>query len=173
MKNPLQTLLIVVALGLCGLCTWQWYSQSLQQKQIDTVAQQNYNQAVAIQDYTNSIANLNNQISQMDANLTKLRETVKSNNVALFGLRTENGRLTSEIGQYSNAVVQLEGQIKQANDVIVRQNDSVKTLVADRDEYVKRLNDSIKDRNAIVAKYNDLVKQVEAMQAQAKAPPKQ
>ena len=165
MKNPLQTLLIVFALGLCGLCVWQWRSQMLQQKQLDALAQTNYDQTLAIQGYTNSISAMDHQIAQMDARITELKSAVTSNNVVIFTLREENNRLTSVAGQYSNAVAVLEVRIKQANDSILQQNDAVKNLVQERDEYVNRLNQDIKERNEIVTKYHTLVKQVEAIQA--------
>ncbi len=165
MKNPLQTLLIVLALGLCGLCSWQWYSQVVQQRHVEAVIQQNYDQTLAIQGYTNSMTAMDRQIGQLDARLTELRDLVKSNNVTIHSLKGENGRLTNLLDQYSNAVVQLQAQLKLADDGIRRQNEAVKKLVEDRDEYVKRLNQSIKERNDIVAKYNDLMKQMEAMQA--------
>ena len=51
MKNPLQSLLIAFAIGLCALCTWQWHGQMLQQKRLDALSQSNYDQSVAIQGY--------------------------------------------------------------------------------------------------------------------------
>ena len=165
MKNPLQSLLIIFALALCGLCTWQWYSQVLQQKQMNALAQTDYDQTVAIQGYTNSINAMDHQIAQMDARLTELRDAINSNNAVTFALRQDNSRLSSLADQYSNAVAVLEGRIAQVNDSIRRQNEAVKSLVQERDEYVNRLNDSIKEHNEIVTKYNALVKQVEQMQA--------
>jgi len=164
MKNPLQTLLIVFALSLCGLCAWQWYGQVLRQKRWNDLAQTNYDQTVAIQGYTNSLHVMDHQIAQMDARMTELRDTLASNNATIFGLRQENNRLTGSIDQYSNAVALLEARLKQANDSIRRQNDAIKSLVQERDEFVNRLNQSIKERNDIVVKYNALVKQVEQMQ---------
>jgi uncharacterized coiled-coil DUF342 family protein len=120
---------------------------------------------VAIQGYTNSINAMDRQIAQMDARITELRETIKSNSVVIFGLREENNRVSLQLNEYSNAVVTLQTQIKQANDSILRQNEAVKSLVAERDDFVNRLNESIKERNAIVEKYNELVKHVEEMQA--------
>jgi chromosome segregation ATPase len=169
MKNPLQSLLILCALSLCALCTWQWYSQVLQRKEMNGLAQTNYDQTVAVQGYTNTISNMDHQIAQMDARITELREIARSNTVEAAGLRQESARLTSVVDQYSNAVVVLQAQIKIANDNIRQQNEAMKGLVAERDQYVTRLNESIKERNEVVTQYNDLVKKVEAMQA---APPK-
>ena len=164
MKHPLQSLLIVFAVGLCGLCTWQWYGQMRQQTQLNALAQTNYDQTVAIQGYTNSINTMDHEIAQLDAHLTELRDGMNSNTAVIFRLRKDNNRLTSLTDQYSNAVAVLEGRVKQADDIIRRQNESVKNIVQERDEYVNRLNQSIKDRNAIVTQYNAAVRQIEAMQ---------
>ena len=173
MKNPLQSLLMVFALSLCGLCTWQWYIQVLQRKEMNALAQTNYDQTMAIQGYTNTINNMDHQIAQLDARITELKDTVKSNNTEIAGLQEDKNRLTLQVEQYSNAVAVMQAQIKQANESIRQQNDVVKSLVAERDEYVKRLNDSIKERNETVTKFNELVKQYEDLQAQLKKPQKQ
>ena len=165
MRNPLQTLLIILALGLCALCTWQWYGQVEQRREMTALAQANYDQTIAIQGYTNSINAMDKQISQMDAHMSELKETVKSNSVVIFGLREENSRLTAQFEQYSNAVDVLQAQIKVANESLHRQNEALKSLVAERDEYVGRLNESIKERNEIVGKYNDLAKRFEELQS--------
>lgn len=165
MKNPLQALLIVLAFGLCGLCTWQWYGQVQQRREMTALSQANYDQAVAIQGYTNSMNVMDKQISQMDAHITELKDTVKSNTVVIFGLREENNRLATQVEQYSNAVDVLQVQIKVANESIHRQNEAMKSLVAERDEYVTRLNEALKERNQVVNQYNELAKRFEELQA--------
>jgi uncharacterized coiled-coil DUF342 family protein len=47
---------------------------------------------------------------------------------------------------------------------INQQNEAITNLVAQRDDLVKKYNDSVKDRNDVVAKYNDLVNQVQKQQ---------
>lgn len=165
MKNLLQNLLMLLALGLCALCTWQWYNQVVQRRQMTKLAQVNYDESTAIQSYTNTINNMDHQIAQLDARISDLRDTLGSNTATIASLHQENNRLNANADQYSNAVVTLQAQIKQANENIRQQNEALKDLVAQRDEYVSRLNASIKERNDIVAKYNDLVKRVEEMQA--------
>ena len=165
MKNPLQTLLMSLALCLCALCTWQWYGQVLQRKAMTALAQVNYDESTAIQGYTNTINNMDHQIAQMDARISDLRDTLSSNTVTIVGLQQDNGRLNIVVDQYSNAVVVLQGQMKQANESIRRQNDAMKDLVSQRDDFVARLNESIKERNDIVTKYNELTKQLEQIQS--------
>jgi len=165
MKNPLQTLLMSLALCLCALCTWQWYGQVLQRKAMTALAQVNYDESTAIQGYTNTINNMDHQIAQMDARISDLRDTLSSNTTTIVGLQQDNSRLNIVVDQYSNAVVVLQGQMKQANESIRRQNDAMKDLVSQRDDFVARLNESIKERNDIVTKYNELTKQLEQIQS--------
>ena len=128
MKNPLQTLLMSLALCLCALCTWQWYGQVLQRKAMTALAQVNYDESTAIQGYTNTINNMDHQIAQMDARISDLRDTLSSNTFTIVGLQQDNSRLNIVVDQYSNAVVVLQGQMKQANESIRRQNDAMKDL---------------------------------------------
>jgi chromosome segregation ATPase len=169
MKNPLETLFITLALGLCALCTWQWHSQVVQRKAMTALAQINYDESTAIQGYTNTINNMDHQIAQMDARISELRDALSSNTVTIVDLHQENGHLHILVDEYSNAVVVLQGQMKQANESIRRQNEAMKDIVSQRDDFVSRLNASIKERNDIVTKYNELVKQLEQIQgAQSK-----
>ena len=110
MKNIQQNLLVALALCLCGLCAYQWYYQTLQRSQIQTVNQLVYEKSVAMRDATNSIATLNHQVAEMDARLTELRGTMKTNEATILDqkeelsrLRTENGALTNELARYQDA----------------------------------------------------------------------
>jgi len=58
--------------------------------------------------------------------------------------------------------------LTEAYDGIKKQNEALKELAAQRDEYVKKFNDSVKDRNDVVAKYNDLVQKVDKQQSGGK-----
>src|SRR5580693_7509948 len=157
MKNFQQNLLVVLAIGLCALCTCQWYGQTLQRNQIQTLNQLVYDKSVAIRDYTNSIATLNHQIAQMDARITDLRDTAVTNEQLMVAQRREFSALqaTSDV---------LEAKLKEAYDGINKQNETIKEVVAQRDEFVKKFNDTMKERNEIVAKYNELAAQVEKQQ---------
>ena len=171
MKNFQQNLLITLALGLCGLCAWQWYAQTQQRNQIDGLNRLVYEKSLAIRDYTNSIATLNHQIGEMDLRITELKGTVKTNeelltirNRELNQLRTTNESLTNQIVEYKEGVAALQTKLKEAYDDIKKQNASLQELLAQRDEFVRKYNDSVKDRNDIVAKYNDLATQVRKLQ---------
>ena len=172
MKNLQQNLLIIVALSLCGLCVYQWYGQTLQRNEIQRLEQTVYEKSAAIQGYTNSIRTMDRQIAQMDARITELKAEAKTNAEFVITQKREFNRLqaaadglTNQIAEYKSAVESLQGKLKEAYDGIQKQNEAMKELVAQRDEFVKKFNDSVKDRNDIVTKYNDLVSQVQKAQA--------
>jgi uncharacterized coiled-coil DUF342 family protein len=172
MKNLQQNLLIILALGLCGLCVSQWYGQTLQRNEIQRLEQMVYNKSAAIQGYTNSIRTMDRQIARMDARITELKDEAKTNAEFVISRKREFNRLradaeglTNQITEYKSAVQSLEAKLKDAYAVVQKQNEAVKDLVAQRDEFVQKFNDIMKDRNAVVAKYNDLVSQVQKAQA--------
>lgn len=172
MRNFQQNLLIILALGLCVLCAWQWYEQAAQREEIATLNHAVYEKALAIQSQTNSIATLTSQLAQLDARITELKLAAKTNEdfaetqsreIARF--QASSLALTNEIAEYRKGVDTLEQKLKEAYDGITKQNESIKELVAQRDEFLKKYNDSVKDRNDIVAKYNDLAAQVQKLQS--------
>ena len=172
MKNLQQNILIIGALCLCGLCVYQWYGQTLQRNEIQTLDQLVYEKSSAIQGYTNSIRTMDRQIAEMDARITELKMQVKTNAELVIAqkrdinqLQIDSEGLTNELTQYKGAVTNLQTKLKEAYEGIQRQNEAMKELVAQRDEFVKKFNDEVKDRNEIVNKYNDLVRQVEKNQA--------
>jgi chromosome segregation ATPase len=171
MKNFQQNLLVALAVCLCGLCAYQWYSQTVQRTEVQKLNQLVYDQSAAIRDDTNSIATLNHQISQMDADLSRLRnqaktnaETMSAQKRELARLQTANEAFTNDIAQYKNAVGTLTNKLTEAYAGIEKQNAALKNLATQRDEFVQKYNDEVKDRNNIVSNYNALAAQVQKMQ---------
>jgi len=158
MKITPQSLLIFLALGLCGLCTRQWYSQATQNAKLTSLSQTIADQSTAVQQQNNSIAVMDKQIAAMDSHLTELKSTIKSNAAEILTLRAKNDQLTVTLAQYTQLTETLESRVKKANTVI-------KDTAEQRDAFLKRLNETIQDRNEVVAKYNMLVKQLSDRQA--------
>lgn len=171
MKKFQENLLVVVALSLCGLCIYQWRGQTIQRNEIESLNRVVFEKSAAIQDYTNSIRTMDQQIAAMSVQMGDLRSNLKSNELLLANQRTEINKLqtaaeglTNEVAQYKAAVGSLEAKLKEAYDGIKKQNDALQEVVTQRDEFVKKYNDSVKERNDIVAKYNELAGQVEKLQ---------
>jgi len=175
MKNFQQNLLVVVALSLCGLCVYQWYGQTVQRNEIQSLETMVYEKSAAIQGYTNSISTMDRQIAQMDATITELKAAAKTNADLVLAQRRDINRLqidsenfTNQISEYKRAVATLEGKLKETYDGVQKQNDAIKALVSQRDEFVKKYNESMKERNDVVAKYNELAGQLEKVQSGSK-----
>jgi chromosome segregation ATPase len=171
MKDFQPNLLIVLALGLCGLCVFQWHEQTLQRNEITTLNGMVYDRNVSIQDATNCIATLNHQIEQMDATIGQIKgaattneELVTSQRVEIAQLQFDRANLTNMVAQYKTAGETLEGKLKEGYNDISQQNLALTNLLSQRDEFVKKYNDSVKDRNEVVGKYNDLVTQMQKQQ---------
>ena len=168
MKNFHQNLLIVLALGLCGLCVYQWYDQTVQRNRLENLNRILAQKSTAIQGYTNSLETLNHEVTQLDARITELKTAAATNDQASLDQKREVTRLqlltevqSNEISQYQTAVTNLQVKLQELADGVKKQNAAIAELTTQRDEFVQKLNESIKDRNAVVDKYNDLVKQVE------------
>ena len=172
MKNFHQNLLIVLALGLCGLCVYQWYDQTVQRNRLEKLNLVLADKSLAIQGYTNSLDTLNHEVAQMDARITELKTAAATNDQANLIQKHELTRLqlltevqTNEISQYQTAVSNLQAKLGELVEGIKKQNAAIGELTTQRDDFLQKLNDSIKDRNAVVDKYNDLVKQVDKANA--------
>ena len=171
MKNFQVNLFIILAIGLCSLCTWQWYEQTVQRTTIQSLDRMVYDRDAAIQSDTNSIATLNHQMDQMDASLTEMKAEALTNQQFIVSQKAEieqlqftNEIFTGEIAQYKAGVDALEAKLKEAYAGIDKQNAAISNLVAQRNNLIQKYNDEVKDRNNVVAKYNELAKQVEKQQ---------
>lgn len=178
MKNFQQNLLIFLALCLCGLCACQWYFETVQRARLDHLNQVVHDKSTEIQGYTNSMQGMDRQIAQMDQQITLLRQAAKTNDLMLLTQKREIARLassndilTNEVAQYKSAEDGMEAKLKEAYDGIAKQNKAVAELVAQRDEFIQKYNDSVKERNDLVAKYNQLVDRLAKVQSNNSAKP--
>jgi uncharacterized coiled-coil DUF342 family protein len=171
MKNFQQNLLILLALGLCGLCVWQWYLQTVQRDRIEKLDQMVYKQAADIQGYTNSVAGMNAEIAGQQARISELKQTLMSNDQAILDQKRDILRLqltgeglSNEIVQYQSLTNLLAGKLTEAYAGIKKQNEAISNLVGQRDEFVAKYTNSVNARNDIVEKYNDLVQQMKKLE---------
>ena len=108
----------------------------------------------------------------MDQRMAELKQTLMTNGEFIIAQKREiarlaasNDTLSGEIPEYTNALASLESKLKEAYDGIKKQNEAVEQLAAQRDEFVKKYNDSVKDRNEVVVKYNEVVDRLNKLQA--------
>ena len=174
MKNFQQNLLVALALALCGLCVWQWYFQNTLRQTITLRDQALYKLSSDLQGYTNSINNMDAEINGLESRVGELKGQAVSNGEVIITqerqvlrLQSTAGILSNEIDQFESVTNILETQLQAAADGIKKQNDAIKELVGQRDEFVRKYNDSIKARNELTEKYNALVDRINKLQAAA------
>jgi chromosome segregation ATPase len=178
MKNFQQNLLIVLALGLCALCAWQWTDQTHERRAILERNQMVYDRDKAIQGYTNSLAAGDKQIAELQSSIARLNNDSAATEEKIRSTERQRIEWLGQMLEFSNqavhlaaAITNLETKLNTAYDGIAKQNDAVKELVAQRDDFIAKYTNSVNARNDIVLKYNDLVERVSRMQSNA--PPKQ
>lgn len=171
MKQFQQNLLIILALALCGLCVFQWREQTAQRREIGVLNGMVYQRDNEIQSNTNTLANLNHQLDQLDARLTEIKAAAATNEQFIASQKAEitrleiaNLSLTNAVVQYRQAVDKLQADLKSTYAGIEKQNEAITNLVNQRDEFVKKFNDEVQNRNEVVAKYNDLVQKIQKQQ---------
>jgi uncharacterized coiled-coil DUF342 family protein len=171
MKNFQRNLFILLALGLCGACAWQWYLQSVQLNTIERLDQIIYQKSADIQGYTNSIKTMDVEINQLHDRIAELKQAAVSNDQWAITEKREVARLQSAGDIMSNEIVEYKTAVDGLTNKLKEAYDGEKELVAQRDEFVQKLNDSIKSRNDLTAKYNQLVERINKLQS-TNAPPK-
>ena len=107
----------------------------------------------------------------MDARLTEIKAAAATNEqlvavqkVEITRLQFIGANLTNEIAEYKAAVDTLQSKLKESYAGISQQNETITNLIAQRDDIVRKYNDSVKNRNDVVAKYNELAAQVQKLQ---------
>jgi uncharacterized coiled-coil DUF342 family protein len=165
MKNFQRNLFIVLAVGLCGACAWQWYLQSVQLNTIERLDQIIHQQSADIQGYTNSIRSMDAEINQLHDRITQLKQAALSNEQWAITEKREVARLQSAGDIMSNEIVEYKAAVEGLTNKLKEAYDGEKELVAQRDDFVKRLNGSIKAQNDLTAKYNELVGRFNKLQA--------
>jgi chromosome segregation ATPase len=174
----LTNLLIVLALGLCALCTYQWLRETNTRVQVQSLHDTRFKLESAIQQHTNNIRVMDARIAELTDDVSRLVGTVKTNTVIIADLRNErsalessNAFLGSQLHAYTNAFIDATNRLYEAHETLRRQNDQIKELVVQRDDFLARLNESIQAQNRVVEEYNNLVKKVEEFQKSAQPKP--
>src|SRR5512140_2416806 len=118
MKLFLQNLLIVFALALCGLISFQWVRETdlrrTVQKQTDTLQ----DKLEAIQGLQASVARDDKEIQRLDGLKNQLTQQVKSNAVELAGLYKALEKGTNELERARDQLTEYKTALTSANENI-------------------------------------------------------
>lgn len=166
--------LIILALGLCGLAAYQWTRETTFRKGIEALRQTNVVTLTLQSEAEAKATRYQHELASVEKLRADLAEENKTNKAELQKLRIEVSRLTLGFQTATNAVAAYSNAVQQANQSILAQNDSIKKLneefkklVDDRNELVKKYNTLAADFSKTVDEYNSLVKKFEDYQKQA------
>lgn len=147
-------MLIILALGLCGLCAVQWVRETRLRVRVDELQgerQKLNDEKVAVEAQGKR---LQEDIQRIEKERSDLMKNAETNNAQMVRMRVDLQRANLSLEQTNKVLaIYVEG-LRKANDAIRQQNDGVTKLKAD---YTKL----VEDRNQIVGKFNDLAKQHE------------
>ena len=177
MKTPFLTnLLIALAVALCALCTYQWMRETEQRKDIQSLNNTQFQLESEIQQHTNRIHHMDARIAELVNDVTRFQDILRTNENTIIELRNDvnllentNQWLQTQLDVYTNAFNQATNQLSEAYDNIKKQNDLIRQVARERDEFVTKLNQSVEERNRVVVQYNELVGKVEQIQTQIDA----
>ncbi len=166
-------ILIVLALGLCGLAAYQWTRETTFRQGIEALRQTN----VVLMTLQNEAENKSTRYQHELANVEKLRAELvaenRTNKAKVSKLELEISKLgvnylqaTNLIAVFSNAVQQANQNILIQNESIKKLNEEYKRLADERNDVIKKFNALATDSQKTVEEYNKLAKQFEDFQKQ-------
>lgn len=161
MKVFLQTLLIALALGLCGLVAFQWLHETSLRKDVRGLTDQVQSGREAIQNLEQAVRRGEAEIRRLGGINNALTQTLKSNDVQIASLyrdleknQAENERLASQVQTYKNALSSANESIKKQNGDIRQQNEDMRRMGEERNDAVRKFNELARKHNDLVVKWN-------------------
>ncbi len=179
MKRVLLALLILLSLGLCGICLVQWQREfrlraTILDLRTALVAENKLRiEAEAkVEQYGQEIERLNAIRQEIESRLVDLTEQVQTltqdqsaRGYSIALLMNETLRARSELKAYQKLAGQGSDALKKHNETVTAQNSAIekanlqiRQLAKDRDEAITRLNERTREFNELVEKYNKLSK---------------
>lgn len=164
MKKFLPALLIFLALGLCGLVTFQWIREARLRDQIKALSETVTKRNGTIRDLEGNLRNAKSEIERLEGVKTQLTETIKTNRQEIADLTKYGEKLERDLEASKQQVEAYRDALAKANENIKQQNDTIKRQNADLKQLAEERNASVVKYNGMVEQYNDLVKQFNKMQ---------
>jgi chromosome segregation ATPase len=167
---------MVLALGLCGLCVFQWLREGRLIADLGKTNDQLYQKREAIQGLEASIRRYQAEIQRLekireDLNLTIVTNKSQINELSNYAekLEKENDAQKQLIGNYKEAMTVANERITRQNEDILKQNETIKAIVQQRDDKVAELTKMVGEYNKLVTDYNKVVEDMNKLVERAKA----
>jgi chromosome segregation ATPase len=151
MKNLLQNLLILFALGLCVLLAFQWHREGVLREQLQRSDS-------TTRTVSETIEALQSDVGRLEAEIARVEGLRKQLSASATAREQELARLTLELQKSDQLAAELESfkaALARANENIKVQNESLEDLANERNELAERYNQLAEDYNALVNRWNE------------------
>lgn len=179
MKAFLFSLLVIIVLGLCGICMVQWQREFLLNAKIDELTAQLIAEnklRIEFEEkafrFEQEIARLSTLRNETEAALLDATEQVKlliddqtGRGYSIAVLMNEVRATAHELaaykklaGQGTDALKDRNSEVGAQNEAIEKANTGLRQLASERDDLINKLNARTREFNELVEKYNKLAK---------------
>lgn len=176
MNKFLQNLLLVFAMALCCLATFQWVREGGLRKEIFGLHDEIHTNLVNLQALRYSAQQDAQTISRLENQKIQLHGVISTNETKLKELDKLVDKLSREsVGQketienYKQTVITANERLKQQNEAIEKQNGIIRDVAKQRDDKVEELKGIVEKYNKLVADYNKLAEEAQKMADQFQA----
>jgi uncharacterized coiled-coil protein SlyX len=179
MKRLLITLLILISLGLCGVCIEQWQREARLRGHItDLVKRLEAENALRIEaerkvrEYEKEIARLTELRAEVEAKLVEVTRdynnlsadsVARGITIAIYMrelMQLQHGLEATQLafGKGTAALKEHNAVVTTQNSAMEKQNELLKQLAEERNDAISKLNARTREFNELVEKYNKLSK---------------
>lgn len=165
------TLLVVLALGLCGLCAFQWVRETRLRQRVEALEGEKVQVAEEKAAAEAQGQRFQQEIQRIESERAALFRTVETNNARVVALKAEAtaakqdvDRLAKQVAALQEALDRVNSNTERANEQIARLNTDLRRLADERNKAVERFNELAARRDEELKRYNELVTQWNAQQ---------
>jgi len=179
MKRFLLALLLLVSLGLCAICLFQWQREAVLRAHIGSLVRQvesenklRFTAEQKVFEYSQEIERLEGLRAEIESkllsNTEELRDRIldqSSRGYSIAVIMNEAIRSTSDLQAYQQlagkgtaALKQRNSEVTAQNAAIEKANSTIKQVASERDAAITQLNARIQEFNELTEKYNKLIK---------------
>ena len=163
MRTFLVRLLMVLALGLCGLVAVQWQREVRLRRAVQELHRVVEEQRGKMQRLDGALQRAEEEILRREdatRQLTEAQETNRTNSVRrekeLEQARADAQHQARQAAVYQEALAQANTNLQQQNQIIRQQQETLQQLTEERDDIARRYNQTVTEFHALVQQWNEL-----------------
>ncbi|OQB91278.1 MAG: hypothetical protein BWX84_01463 [Verrucomicrobia bacterium ADurb.Bin118] len=163
MRTFLVRLLMVLALGLCGLVAVQWQREVRLRRAVQELHRVVEEQRGKMQRLDGALQRAEEEILRREdatRQLTEAQETNRTNSVRrekeLEQARADARHQARQAAVYQEALAQANTNLQQQNQIIRQQQETLQQLTEERDDIARRYNQTVTEFHALVQQWNEL-----------------